>query len=55
LDLKEGRGVTRREGDEAWRVQHDKHGKFQYLFLVLVILQFNLNFRDGEKSNPTAW
>ena len=22
-----------------WRVQHDAHGKFQYLFLVLVILQ----------------
>ena len=27
--------MTRREGDKAWRVQHDKHGKFQYLILVL--------------------
>jgi hypothetical protein len=33
------RGVTRSEGDKVWREQHDKHGKFQYLFLVLVILQ----------------
>ena len=39
-------GVTRCEGDKAWRVQpldqwvkHEKHGKFQYFFLVLVILQ----------------
>jgi hypothetical protein len=32
-----GGGLTRREGDKAWRVQHDKHGKFQCLFLVLVI------------------
>ena len=31
--------VTRREDDKACRAQHDKHGKFQYLFFVLVILQ----------------
>ena len=34
--------MTRHEGDKAWRVKHDthdKHGKFQYLILVLVILQ----------------
>jgi hypothetical protein len=34
-----GERVTRCEGDKAWRVQHGKHGKFQYFILVLVILQ----------------
>ena len=29
-----GGGVRRCEGDKAWRVQHGKHRKFQYLFLV---------------------
>ena len=37
--LNGGGGLTRCEGDKAWRVQHDKHGKFQYLFFILVILQ----------------
>jgi hypothetical protein len=29
----EGGGVAKREGDKAWRVQHDKHGKFQCLVI----------------------
>jgi hypothetical protein len=36
-------------GDKAGTVQHDKHGKFQYLFLVLLIVQ--LVFFDNIISN----
>jgi hypothetical protein len=54
--LKGERGVTRSEGDKAWREQHDKHGKFQYLFLVLVILQLvffeGLNFKKKDSDIP---
>ena len=44
ITLEALKGVGR--GDKAWRVQHDKHGKFQYLFLVLVILQL-VFFEEG--------
>ena len=30
--LSKGEGAQTGRGDKAWRVQHDKHGKLQYLF-----------------------
>ena len=30
--IKQGGGGSNGTGDKAWRVQHDKHGKLQYLF-----------------------
>jgi hypothetical protein len=44
ITLGASKGMGR--GDKAWRVQHDKHGKFQYLFLLLVILQL-VFFEEG--------
>jgi hypothetical protein len=47
--MKRGQG-DKEWAHDAWRVQHDKYGKFQYLFLVLAILQIEFVLSTSGQS-----